>query len=139
MIKPTTLLLAAAIAMISGISVSEIANADPNIAKQRRIEEYKAMGYGQARINALEAQREQKSKHKAAKRNARAKALARVKRRQIHNSYVRPHHPDFEIRRRRQRAGARRFRRFGRHRWGFRRFGRVRSPFRNRMGGFRRR
>ena len=135
-IKPTTLLLAAATTLISGIGVSEMASADPNIAKQRRIDKYKAMGYGQARINALEAQREKRLQAQVAKRNARKKALARAKRRQIHDSYVRPRHPDFEIRRRQQRTGVRRFRRFERQGSGFGRFGRVRSPFR---GGFRRR
>jgi hypothetical protein len=134
MMKQTAIFLTAVMTAILGIGLAGTASADPNIAKQRRIEEYKAKGYGWARINALEAQREQRQKHKIAKRNARAKALARAKRRQIRNSYVRHRYPDFEIRRRRERIRVRSGRRSGRSA-----FGRMRSPFRHRMGGFRRR
>jgi hypothetical protein len=112
--------------------------ADPNISKQERIQSYRDQGYGSARINALERQREKNLQRSIAKRRAKAKARERARVRAINRlrkSVKRRPIRNFELRRSRRTAGQNRFRSVRRHRPTMRRFG----GFRGRMSSGRRR
>jgi hypothetical protein len=129
--------------MLALASVSIAAGAafaDPNISKQQRIQNYRDQGYGWARINALERQREKNLENAAAKRRAKAKAKERVRVRAINRlreSVKRRPIPNFELRRSRRRIRRNRYRGFRRYRPTMRRFGGVRRGmgFRSRGGG----